>query len=260
MKPGILVVSHGSREASWVELIDEAVRQASGNVNVPVVSAFLEIVEGRLIQDGIDELERLGVTDMFVLPLFVSSGSTHVDEIGQAFGFSPLTDFEGDLGLFRVEANVHYGVPIDDDEDIAAMLLSHVLDLSLRPEREALLLIGHGSKEPVFHERWQAGLSGLAERVRKLGGFSRSDYAMLLPDQAAGKLQALRQHDGVNDVIVVPVFLSQGYFTNKVIPSRLQGLSYRYNGRAMLPHPAVERWLERQMAGWLSRIGIVSVP
>lgn len=255
MNPGILVVSHGSREESWVKLIDEAVRQASGSITVPVVSAFLEIVGGRLIQDGIDELEKQGVTDMFVLPLFVSSGSTHVDEIGQAFGLAPLTDFAGDLGLFRVEANVHYGSPIDDDEDIAEMLHSHIKELSARPDREAVLLIGHGSKEPVFHERWQAGLSALAERVRALGGFAKADYAMLLPDQAAGKLAALQQQEDVDDVIVVPLFLSQGYFTNKVIPARLEGLNYRYNGRAMLPHPAIERWLHRQMDGWLSRNG-----
>ncbi|REK74841.1 sirohydrochlorin chelatase [Paenibacillus paeoniae] len=255
MNPGILVVSHGSRENNWVNLLDEAVRQASGSMNVPVVSAFLEIVGGRLIQDGIDELEKQGVTDMFVLPLFVSSGSTHVDEIGQAFGFSPLTDFEGDLGLFRVEANVHYGSPIDDDEDIAEMLWSHIQELSTCPEREAVLLIGHGSKEPVFHERWQTGLSGLAERVGRRGGFRKADYAMLLPDQAAGKLDALQQQSEVDDVIVVPVFLSQGYFTNKVIPARLQGLAYRYNSRAMLPHPAIENWLKRQMTDWLSRNG-----
>ncbi|RJE88702.1 cobalamin biosynthesis protein CbiX [Paenibacillus sp. 1011MAR3C5] len=255
MNPGILVVSHGSREESWVNLIDEAVRQASGSIHVPVVSAFLEIVGGRLIQDGIDELERQGVTDMFVLPLFVSSGSTHVDEIGQAFGLTPLTDFEGDLGLFRVEANVHYGSPIDDDEDIAEMLYAHISNLSTCPDREAVLLIGHGNKEPVFHERWQAGLSGLAERVRRRGGFGGADYAMLLPDQAAGKLEALQGQDDVDDVLVVPVFLSQGYFTNKVIPARLEGLAYRYNGRAMLPHPAIKRWLHGQMAGWLSRYG-----
>lgn len=58
MKPGIVVVSHGSKEKEWVELVDTAVANAARDLDIPVVSAFLEIVEGRLIQDGIDEAER----------------------------------------------------------------------------------------------------------------------------------------------------------------------------------------------------------
>ncbi len=53
---------------------------------------------------------------------------------------------------------------------------------------------------------------------------------------------------------MVPLFLSRGYFTNKVIPSRLDGLEYRYNGRTLLPHPFVTRWMEQQIEGWLGRL------
>lgn len=255
MKRGVLIISHGSRESEWVEQVDASVRSAAQDFDLPVVSAFLEIVEGRLIQDGIDELERQGVTKLFVLPLFVSSGSTHVDEISQAFGFPPLTDFEGDLGVFRVQGEVAYGKPIDDDPEIAELLHSNIAELSEEPEKEALLIIGHGSKLPVFHERWQAGMSAIAERLRLLGGFARADYAMLLPDQAAAKLLELRKEGYDDRIIVVPLFLSPGYFTNHVIPSRLAGLDYRYNGRAMLPHPAIERWLSRQIGDWISGSG-----
>ncbi|CAM4342705.1 cobalamin biosynthesis protein CbiX [Paenibacillus alkaliterrae] len=256
MKPGILVISHGSREAEWVKLVDDAVKAAMASPRlavIPVVSSFLEIVEGRLIQDGINLLEQQGVTEMLVVPLFISSGSTHVDEIGQAFGLPWVSDLEGDLGTFRVAANVTYGQPIDDDPEIAELLAANLAELSKEPEKEALLLIGHGSKEKVFHERWQEGLTLLGERLRELGGYARAEYAMLLPDQAAAKLKSMQAANPQEAVLVVPLFLSQGYFTKHVIPSRLEGLDYRYNGRAMLPHPAIERWLERQMTEWLFR-------
>jgi sirohydrochlorin cobaltochelatase len=257
MKPGILVISHGSRETAWVQLVDHAIAAAALSPrlsNVPIMSSFLEIVEGRLIQDGIDALEEQGVTDMFVVPLFLSSGSTHVDEIGQAFGFPWVSDLEGDLGTFRVAANVHYGEPVDDDPEIAELLAMNIAELSSEPEKEAILLIGHGSKDKVFHERWQEGLTKLGERLRVLGGFQRAEYAMLLPDQAAAKLAAMQAANPEEAVIVVPLFLSQGYFTNHVIPTRLAGFAYRYNGRAMLPHAAIERWLERQMYKGLQRL------
>lgn len=254
MKPGILVISHGSHEPEWVNLVDTAVYNAAEGLEAPVVSSFLEIVHGRLIQDGIDELEKQGVTKLLVLPLFVSSGSTHVEEISQAFGFPPLAGFRGDLSEFRVQANVTYGYPIDDDPELVELLLENVSELSCGLDKAALLLIGHGSKVPFFYERWRKGLFSLAERLRTLGGFAYADFATLLPDEASIKLAEIKRVRPDDAVIVVPVFLSEGYFTKHVIPSRLKGLHYGYNGRAMLPHPAVERWLTRQISEWLSRI------
>lgn len=283
MKPGVLVISHGSREADWVRLVDEAVAAVAGSdvlrrgfagiktqvrtgasmqstigrESVPVVSSFLEIVDGRLIQDGINQLEAEGVSDLYVLPLFVSSGSTHVDDIAQAFGQPPVSaKREGELERFclRESTRVHFGLPIDDDADIAELLLSNIRELSSSPEQERLLLVAHGAREAGFHERWRQGMTRLAERLQELGGFAGADIGMLLPNQAACVMKALQRKYAGKAVIVVPLFLSAGYFTQTVIPERLEGLTYRYNGRAMLPHPCVARWMERQIADWLEGI------
>ena len=56
-KPGVLVISHGSREQKWVSLVDEAVHRLASRMDIPVVSSYLELVEGRLIQDGITALK-----------------------------------------------------------------------------------------------------------------------------------------------------------------------------------------------------------
>jgi sirohydrochlorin ferrochelatase len=274
-RPGVLVISHGSPDAEWVRLVDEAVRDVRLPEGVPIVSSFLECVEGRLIQDGIDELEARGVDEMFVLPLFVSSGSTHVDDIRQAYGLPPAAFREGELEPFRVRARVTVGLPIDDDPIIAELIADNVRELSIAPEREALLLIAHGSRERGLNRIWRDGMRKLAARVRELGGFARAETAMLLPDQAACVMRALTKRqahaggaapaDGccavpaagpeTDAVIVAPLFLSRGYFTNTVIPARLSGFDYRYNGKALLPNPAISRWMERQLEGWLGGAG-----
>lgn len=333
MKPGILVISHGSREAEWVRLVDEAVADVAAafmnwpiggggdrgaGANVPVVSSFLEIVDGRLIQDGIDQLAAEGVTDVYVLPLFVSSGSTHVDDIAQAFGLPPVSaSRKGELEPFRLGGNsadsgtdssaesgtdsstesstdcstessansstdsdtdssagcgdgsdfrnsseasrrlrIHFGQPIDDDPDIAELLLSNIRELSQAPERERLLLVAHGSVEAGFHGRWRSGMTGLARRLRELGGYAGAEIAMLLPNQAACKLRVMLRKQPEQAVIVVPLFLSTGYFTRTVIPARFGELAYRYNGRSMLPHPCITRWMNRQIEGWLDRFTV----
>ena len=75
-KPGVLIISHGSQEKTWVESVDDAISRLNLPDTLPVEAGFLELVEGRLIQDGINRLEAQGVTDLLVVPLFVSSGST----------------------------------------------------------------------------------------------------------------------------------------------------------------------------------------
>jgi len=251
MKDGILVISHGSNDERWVALVDEAVAGVKPPEEVmPIVSSFLEIVEGRLIQDGIDKLEAEGVTDIFVVPLFVSSGSTHVHEISYALGVTKELRTESDLEPFRVQANVHFGVPIDDDSYIAEILFEKLSELSEKPEEEVIVLVGHGSAEPGFYERWSEGLEQLGRRLQSLGRFAAMDTATLLPDQAAERVRAWNEAKPHWRVIVAPLFLSEGYFTNKVIPKRLEGLDYRYNGKALLPHPLVSRWMERQIGLW----------
>ncbi len=246
VKFGVLVISHGSRNAEWVRLVDEAVGGAGLAKDVPVVSSFLELVEGRLIQDGLDALEAAGVTDVAVVPLFVSSGSTHVDEIMWALGLREQARTETELTRFRVAARLHECPPIDDDPDIAEIVYEKVVALSVQPERETLLLVGHGSKEKGFHADWRRGLEGLARRVAERGGFGAWETAMLLPNQLPCKLAALRKRQPERAIVVAPLFISDGYFTRVVIPERLNDFDVRYAGAAMLPHPRLSRWIGRQ--------------
>lgn len=250
IKYGVLVISHGSRDAEWVKRVDQAVSDVRVPEGVPVESSFLEIVEGRLIQDGIYKLEAQGVTDLIVIPLFVSSGSTHIDEISCALGVIPEPVLETELSPFEIHARIHFCSPIDDDPEIAEIVYDKVKELSVRPEEEIVLLIGHGSKEEGFHEKWRLGLESLAARLKEHGRFDEVDAAMLLPDQVRDKMQRWQMLKPNHAVIVAPLFLSEGYFTNQVIPSRLEGFTYRYNGRSLLPSPRISQWMERQIASF----------
>ncbi|GFN33258.1 sirohydrochlorin chelatase [Paenibacillus xylaniclasticus] len=267
---GILVISHGSREKEWVRLVDEAVAEAaelaarqlaaeSGGAaadprTVRFESSYLELVEGRLIQDGVNRLAAAGVTEIFVLPLFISSGSTHVDDIAQSFGFPPVNERAGEMAPFVVPPGIRLtmGEPINDDPEIAERLWHNIQQLSSDPGREALLLIAHGSQDAGFYERYQNSMQHLAERVRALGGLARARTAMLLPNEAGTVLAQMRKERPEETVLVAPLFISKGYFTNQVIPSRLAGQDYRYNGQALLPDSAVSRWMVRQSLSWLN--------
>lgn len=252
MKPGILIISHGSRDKAWVMIVEEAVTGLSLREEIPVAISFLELVEGRLIQDGIDELEQAGVTDILVIPLFVSSGSTHVDEIEYALGAKPEPERETDLELFAVKARVHYGYPVDDDPDIAVMVWDKLREVSKDLSKETILLIGHGSVHDGFRQRWEKGITSLAKRVREVSGVAAADYALLNPDNVRSKVEYW--HELGHEVLIAPLFLSEGYFTKVIIPEKLEGLTYRYSGQTLLPHPLLPHWIERQVEILLERI------
>ncbi|WNS41585.1 CbiX/SirB N-terminal domain-containing protein [Paenibacillus sp. MMS20-IR301] len=252
MLPGVLLISHGSRDGVWVSLVEEAVSHLQLAEEIPVAVSFLELVEGRLIQDGINELENEGVTDIIVIPLFVSSGSTHIDEIEYALGAKAVPERETELTPFRVTARIHFGYPVDDDPDIAVMIWDKIKELSKNPERETLLLVGHGSRHEGFRQRWERGITSLAARVRELSGVAAADYGLLNPDSVRSRVEYWQAQG--HDVLVAPLFLSEGYFTKAVIPRRLEGLEYAYSGRTLLPHPLLPRWIERQTEAALERL------
>jgi len=244
---GVLVISHGSRNAEWVRLVDEAIEGLRTGVPYPVYGSYLELVDGRLIQDGIDALEGLGVRELIVVPLFVSSGSTHIEEISWALGARATCRFETDLTPFRVSARVSMCAPIDADEDVIEILYEKMLPLSRHPSDELVLVVGHGSVLKGFHRVWRDCLERAASRLQARGGFAAADAVMLLPDQVEWKLRRWRRRRPELTPIVAPMFVSEGYFTDKVIPSRFRGYDVRYNGRSLLPHPLLPRWMARRV-------------
>jgi sirohydrochlorin ferrochelatase len=245
---GVLVISHGSRNRDWVRLVDEAIAPLRAFFPYPVYSSFLEIVEGRLIQDGIDELERLGVTELVVVPLFVSSGSTHIEEISWALGVKETCRCETDMERFRLSARVRMCEPINADDDVVDILYEKMKPLSTDPASELILVVGHGSVLRGFHGVWRKMLEGAAEKLRARGGFAAADMAMLLPDQVGWKLTRWRKQRPELKVIAAPFFISEGYFTEKVIPTRFEGYDVRYNGASLLPHALMTQWMERRIA------------
>lgn len=253
---GALVISHGSRRAAWVRLVDDAVRQAGAVSPFPVESAYLELVPGRLIQDGIDRLESQGVTELIVVPLFVSSGSTHLEEIAWALGVRPVCRFETELTPLRVSARVHLCLPIDADEDMVEILYENVLPLSQHPPEELVLVVGHGSSLPGFRDVWRRMLCETAALLRARGGFAAADGVMLLPDEAGEKLKYWRERRPELAAIAVPLFVGEGYFTEQVIPARLGGYDVRYNGRSLLPHPLLPRWMTRRIEAKAKELGM----
>ncbi|AMA74195.1 hypothetical protein ACH33_16135 [Aneurinibacillus sp. XH2] len=248
MKQGVLVISHGSRNRTWVAKVEELLQQV--HAACPLEVTFLDMVEGRTIGEGMKRLEAQGVEEIIVVPLFVSSGSTHLQEIRYALGFTSHLDIKTWRHPLSIGARVIWTEPMNDHPKIRELLHDRVREFSVRPSEEMLMLVAHGSDVPGFKERWQQMLEGLGSTLCCELGLKGAVYATIHPDTIASRA---RTASGEGRLIVVPVFLSPGYYTEKAIPKRLAGIPHRYSGRAYLPDQRVVLWLEETIAAHLRR-------
>lgn len=238
---GVLVIAHGSSNANWIKEVEQVVSEVQ--MSLPIKLAFLEMVPGRSILDGVRSLAALGVTQMMVVPLFVSSGSTHIAEIRDILSFpnNEYTDIEADAALLM--QSCIFCSTMDDHDLIRDIVLERIFDLDCSPY--SIVLLGHGSKQPGFKEAWANMMLSLVNKVRmKLNGGVSITGATLYDLNLTDLLLSICQR--YDNTIVIPLFLSEGYFTKKIIPKYLPKNTL-YNGKAYLPHFGVTRWIESEI-------------
>ncbi|MBA1342227.1 MAG: hypothetical protein C5S52_01325 [ANME-2 cluster archaeon] len=298
-KIGVLVVAHGSPSESWCG----PVRNATDEVDLPypVELGFLEFVPNETINLAVERLDDAGVTEIIAVPLFVSSHSSHIQEIEYVLGLRetlPLTaehvvvegvemersivstggryaishvpleaDADGDMrALGRLEEGVEEElVPVETDAEIiltaamddhwlvAGIVADRTADLCADPKGETLVLVAHGTAEGDNFVGWVNSTSSLANQARLKLAYWR-DPAIGL----SGTEAAFIHHNGTlhpeftlrpvvsdaTDPVVVPLMVSEGYFTGTKIPGLLENLTYAYDGSALTPHPNVAGWIE----------------
>jgi sirohydrochlorin cobaltochelatase len=242
---GVLVISHGSRSPSWVQAVDDLLSYVQ--TDLPLEVAFLDMEKERTIEAGIQKLEKQGVEEILAIPLFISGGSTHLSEIKYMLRLMPKPEVETELEPLSIRARIKWAEPMNDHSKIREIVRDRILELSENPAEEVLLLAAHGSDIPGFKERWQDMLGRLASGLRREIGLKGATYATIHPDTITRRAQAVAKK---SRLLVVPVFLSPGYYTEKAIPEKLAGIPHRYNGKTYLPDRRIVQWIEEIIASY----------
>ncbi|RKD26733.1 hypothetical protein BEP19_16150 [Ammoniphilus oxalaticus] len=238
-RSGVLVIAHGSRDPKWIAAIDETVQKA--NTDCSVTIGYLELVAGRSIQDGIEELERKGVARIIVVPLFMTMGSSHLNEIQYMLGLIDKAAIPTDLKPVKTEAKLIWASPLEDHPIVSRIIEARARELSKESMSEIVLLVGHGSDWPGFKERWDQLLQQLGQRLRNAVSFKRVEAVTLNSQQLTRRAKEL---EGLGRLLVLPLFVSAGYFTQHKIPQALADVNCVYYGKTLLPDPLITNWLE----------------
>lgn len=263
---GTLLVAHGGSD-EW----NAQVRAVAAEVRTggPVAVAFLMGAGAPTsrFQDQVAALRAEGATRIAVVPLLVSSHSGHYEQIRwlarQVDSLeASMREHLDHAGIDRPDDAVPLVVTpaLDDAPELGRILVDRaraLLDGDSAAGR-ALYLVGHGPNSPEDHAAWMSALRALAEQVRVVVGLRDARAGVVRDDASpAVRAEAVRAvHDVIalqaaatdTDVLVVPVAIARGRFTDRTLRADLTGLPVRYDAQPILPHPEVARWVERRVA------------
>lgn len=253
---GILVVAHGSPEERWCKPVREAVENVS--LPYPVELGFLEFVPNETITTAVERFNERGITKIIAVPLFISSYSDHIPKIEYVLGVRDNPP-EGAGNLTQVDTNatIVFTKAIDDHVLIAYTLADRVAELSKDPDNETVVIVGEGTDNETDFMGWNNSLAtNIPDNIRMILKYYMEPtirirevkYAFIRVNETLHSdltLRAVVENASIeNDVIVVPLMISEDFFTEKYIPQLLENLSYAYSGKTLAPHPNVARWIE----------------
>ena len=269
---GVLLLAHGGRD-DWNREVLELASQVDSTL--PVEVAF-GMANKRTIRDAVDRLAERDVTEIVAVPLFVSSHSSVMRAteylLGSRADAPPELEAFARMGARRASgepdrdpdfdwttpleaaASIAVTTALDSHALVAEILLSRALDVSEQPEREVVVVVAHGPTSEEDNALWLVNMGILVETIRSRTRFSRIQYLTVRDDasdpvreQATVELRAVVE-DAVEEgrsVLIVPLLLSYGGI-EAGIRRRLEGLTYRMAGQALLPDERLSEWVLMQ--------------
>lgn len=264
---GVLVMAHGG-SADWNQAVETMLEPVGRDY--PLQIAF-GMAESASLQEGVRRLEAQGLDRIAVVRLFIAGESWYErteqilglrpgadggpPESAKAPGHAGHTDHDHDgAAPWRIKTRSAFALStqgLADAPEMGLVLADRARALSRDPARESVLILAHGPEDDAENERWLARLSARADAVRAALPFRRVGVESLRedwPDKRAAAEARIRAFvteaaQGGGRAIVVP-FRVQGFGPYAGV---LEGLPYVADGRGLIPHPQVERWVRRQV-------------
>jgi hypothetical protein len=258
---GVLVMAHGG-SPEWNEAVLDCVKPLRDRYEIEVAFGM---ADAATLQDGVRKLEARNVRRIGVVRLFVS-GESFLEETEKIFGLragapsadAPPPERHGAHGghhmaFFRVATSSSFALSAEglaDVEGTGTVLADRAAALSKDPAREDVLVLAHGPGDDEENTRWLAKLDARASAVRARAPFRRVQVETLREDwpekraAAEKRIRAFVERASVDGRAIVLPFRVQGFGPYAKV---LEGLEYVADGKGLVPHAEITKWLERQM-------------
>ncbi len=251
---GVLILAHGGT-GRWNQTVEQTVAEAQ--LPYPTEIAFgmgMHPAEVQQMQEAINKPQRRRVDRIIVVPLLISSASEVMRQFQYLLKLRSHGPWESQARPLDLRTPVVMTTPLDDDPVVSDVLVDRARELSQNAQEETVIMIAHGPNSDDDNAQWLAVMDRLAKRVQTKGHFStvvpvtmRDDAPKPVQETATRQMRELVQQQSTQGrILVIPLLLANGGVEDK-IPQRLQGLTYVYSGRALLPHPQLAQWIAHQV-------------
>lgn len=225
----------------------------------PVEFAF-GLGDVKEIQRGIDRLAAQKVKKLVVVPLALASESSGMEETKYVLGMRKDPDPEffkasaaGYSNVRRAQTKlpVVMSSALDDHPLVSEILAARAQELSERPERERVVLIGSGAASDAENEVAERHLKSLAAGVRSKANYAEALAFVLREDAEPKKRDAAREKvkravamaSRAGRVIVVSHMLAPDG-TERTIRKLLDGCFFVFNAKGLMPDSRLAQWVE----------------
>ncbi len=254
-------MAHGGREA-WNTGVLESVAPLRRFYNLEVAFGMADAVS---LQQAVDRLETRGAQRIAVVRLFIS-GDSWRERTRQILGLEEGAPEKPDNALEQADDRERPHMAfwtLDSDarffmseqglaqaDEMADVLLTRARQVSDNPQQEDILILAHGPGDDAENQRWLRYMDARAEPLRQ-DGFQRVETATLREDWPE-KREAARQRirdfvRGSNEAGRTPIILPYRVHGFGPYHEVLEELDYVANENGLIPHPAVTRWIVRQV-------------
>jgi sirohydrochlorin ferrochelatase len=249
---GVLLIAHGSPKEVWNNSVQEVVKMV--NLPYPIELGFLEYVPNRTIGRAVDELRAKGAVNIVAVPLFISSYSNHIEEIKYILRLRKEPP-SGAEDLHPLESKVSFILTpaLDDHPLVAEILADRVRKQSISPRDEIAVLAAHGAETEEDLIKWDEQLASLSAHLKQTLGLKEARYGYIFEEKPLYLRRVMEEAAREGTVIVVPVMVSSGFFTEKYIPKILTNLTYKYNSNCLSPDRRLASWVEMMVKYALRR-------
>ncbi len=276
-QPGLLIIAHGSPAKAWNQLVleqEQKVRAAFGKDNpyARVKVVFMEFAEPN-VADGLEALQGAGCNRIVAVPLLIAPSSHSHWDIPALLGIYSDPEIEKALRregarLVRTAIPVTLTTTLAESDVIEHIMLKRARQLSSDPDKEALVLLAHGSE--AIPPAWDRFLKRTVTYACGRTGISYGDWGTVAVGQEYNRAVAVIQEaaEHRDRVIVVGAYLSLGVsrihnrwmarfnkqaggMHGSVNP--LKGLDIRLSKQGLLPDEMVTQWIVDTARGEVQR-------
>lgn len=270
-KIGLLLVNHGSHSETWRKALTDLETRIcepvlSGSIIEDARTAFMEYTEPS-IATRMKEFDREGFTDVIIVPIFLTISSHSADDIPTILGQKGNAEDVEALKAENIEcytptAKVHVTPLLDFSNTLQKNVLRRCRELSSRPEKEGLVLIGYGDE--AYDQEWSDLFGKVAEHVKQYIGISEYSYGWCghlvhySPQETTKTINAvLKKRD---TAIVIPVLVAYDEMFQKNIIGRgiekVEGHQEKvlYKADSILPDANIDEWVIRISNEYANRI------